>query len=101
MSCGHPHATPEPGGAAKPPLSGCPEVLSWVYDFLDGEIDDVRRTEVMAHLQECPPCGDQYALEKTVKALVHRSCCQDSAPAELRVRVIARIQEIRITYRRG
>ena len=89
MSCGHPHATP------------CPEVLSWVYDFLDGEIDDVRRAEVMAHLQECPPCGDQYALEKTVKALVHRSCCQDSAPAELRVRVIARIQEIRITYRRG
>ncbi len=89
MSCGHPHATP------------CPAVLSWVYDFLDGEIDDVRRTEVMAHLQECPPCGDQYALEKTVKALVHRSCCQDSAPAELRVRVIARIQEIRITYRRG
>jgi len=89
MSCGHPHSTP------------CPAVLSWVYDFLDGEIDDVRRTEVMAHLQECPPCGDQYALEKTVKALVHRSCCQDSAPAELRVRVIARIQEIRITYRRG
>ena len=89
MSCGHPHSTP------------CPEVLSWVYDFLDGEIDDVRRTEVTAHLQECPPCGDQYALEKTVKALVHRSCCHDPAPAELRVRVIARIQEIRITYRRG
>ena len=89
MSCGNPHATP------------CPEVLSLVYDYLDGEIDDERRAEVRAHLEECPPCLQQYSLEQMVKALVHRSCCQDTAPTELRVRVIARIQEIRVTYRRG
>ncbi|MGI9196595.1 MAG: mycothiol system anti-sigma-R factor [Candidatus Nanopelagicales bacterium] len=89
MSCGSPHATP------------CAEVLSWVYDFLDGEIDERSRALVVAHLDECPPCLQQYSLEKAVKALVHRSCCQESAPAELRVRVIARIQEIRVTYRRG
>ena len=89
MSCGNPHSTP------------CPEVLSWVYDFLDGEIDDNNRAVVIAHLDECPPCLQQYSLEKMVKALVQRSCCQETAPAELRVRVIARIQEIRVTYRRG
>ena len=89
MNCGNPHATP------------CAEVLSWVYDFLDGEIDEQSRSLVVAHLDECPPCLQQYSLEKAVKALVHRSCCQEAAPAELRVRVIARIQEIRVTYRRG
>ena len=89
MSCGHPHGT------------DCNEVLSWVYDFLDGEIDDERRASVLAHLEECPPCLQQYSLEKAVKALVYRSCCQETAPSELRVRVIARIQEVRITYRRG
>ena len=89
MSCGNPHSTP------------CPEVLSWVYDFLDGEIDDQHRAIVVAHLDECPPCLQQYSLEKMVKALVQRSCCQETAPAELRVRVVARIQEIRVTYRRG
>ena len=89
MSCGNPHAT------------SCNEVLSWVYDFLDGEIDIERRESVVVHLQECPPCVEQYRLEEAVKTLVHRTCCQDVAPAELRVRVIARIQEVRITYRRG
>lgn len=89
MNCGNPHAT------------GCPEVLSWVYDFLDGEIDDQQRAIVVTHLDECAPCLQQYSLEKMVKALVQRSCCQETAPAELRVRVIARIQEIRVTYRRG
>jgi hypothetical protein len=31
---------------------------------------------------------------------VHRTCCEERAPEELRVRIVARISEVRITYRR-
>lgn len=89
MSCGHPHQTP------------CSDVLSLVYDYLDGEIDDDRRAAIAVHLDECGPCLQEYGLEQVVKALLHRSCCSERAPETLRVRIVARIQEVRITYRHG
>lgn len=89
MSCGSHHDL------------NCADALSWVYEYIDDEIDDRRRVEILQHLRECPPCEDQFALEQMVKALVHRSCQCEPAPEELRIRIVARIQEIRITYRRG
>lgn len=84
-----------------PNSANCAEALSSVYDYLDAEIDEARRDAVARHLEDCPPCLEQYSLERMVKSLVQRSCCTDPAPAELRVRVVARIQQIRVTYRPG
>jgi mycothiol system anti-sigma-R factor len=88
MSCGQPHDT------------DCAEVLSRVYDFLDGEIDDERREEIRVHLDECGPCLAQFGLERAVKELVHRSCACTHAPESLRVRIVTRIEQIRVEYRR-
>jgi mycothiol system anti-sigma-R factor len=82
MSCGQPHDT------------DCAEVLSRVYDFLDGEIDDERREEIRV------PCLAQFGLERAVKELVHRSCACTHAPESLRVRIVTRIEQIRVEYRR-
>jgi mycothiol system anti-sigma-R factor len=84
MSCGEPHATP------------CSEVLEAVYLYLDGEQDQDHREKVRIHLDECSPCLRQYGLEQAVKALVARSCGGDPAPADLRSRVLVRIQEVRV-----
>ena len=83
MSCGNHHDT------------DCREVLDRVYEYLDSEVtsDDLRRIRV--HLEECGPCLAEYDLENALKALVRRTC-QDQAPAELRVRIMARITQARV-----
>jgi mycothiol system anti-sigma-R factor len=78
----------------------CGDALSLVYDYLDQEIDTAMAQAIAGHLQDCPGCAEQYRLEQMVKALVQRTCCEDRAPESLRVRVVARISEVRITYRR-
>ena len=86
MSCGQPHDT------------DCAEILDRVYLFLDRELDDQEITyaTVEKHLDECAPCLSKYDLESVVKALVARSCGCERAPAELRQRVLMRIQQIRV-----
>jgi mycothiol system anti-sigma-R factor len=86
MSCGNPHE------------QDCSDVLSLVYDFLDGEIDDAMRARIANHLDECGPCLKQFGLEQAVKALVHRSCTCEPAPESLRVQIVTRIRQVSITY---
>ncbi|MGZ4591027.1 MAG: mycothiol system anti-sigma-R factor [Actinomycetes bacterium] len=86
MSCGNPHETP------------CSEVLDKVYEYIDGEIDGVRAHEIKHHLDECGPCLREFGLEEAVKSLVKRSC-HDQAPAELRAKVLGRIEAVRVELR--
>ena len=87
MSCGQPHET------------DCSEVLALLYGFLDGEVSADDRRRIAEHLDECGPCLRQFALEQSVKSLVHRSCACESAPDQLRVRIVTSIRQISITYR--
>ena len=83
MSCGEPHET------------DCREVLDQVYEYLNSEVtpDDVAR--IRQHLDECAPCLQEYDIEDHLKALVRR-CCQEAAPADLRVRILTQISHIRL-----
>jgi mycothiol system anti-sigma-R factor len=87
MSCGDPHDM------------DCMEVLSLVYGFLDGEMDDAARERIREHLDECTPCLRQYGLERAVKSLLVRSCGCEHAPERLRVQVVTRIREVSVTLR--
>jgi mycothiol system anti-sigma-R factor len=84
MSCGKPHETP------------CTEVLAELYTYLDQELDSADYAKIQQHLDECGPCLEEYGLDKVVKQLVHRHCGCDTAPKELRAKVLARIQQVRI-----
>ena len=86
MSCGKPHGTP------------CSEVLDRVYEYLDGELDRERVHVIKEHLDECSPCLAEYGLEDAVKAIVKRSC-SDPAPADLRSKVMLRIEAVRSVLR--
>ncbi|CAB4869005.1 MAG: mycothiol system anti-sigma-R factor [Actinobacteria bacterium] len=87
MSCGNPHQTP------------CTEVLSLITVYVDGEIDEVHQIEVTAHLHECPPCGDQFAVELRVKERVREACRCEPVPERLRSRIVAEIHQVSISYR--
>jgi mycothiol system anti-sigma-R factor len=83
MSCGKPHDVP------------CSEVLERMYWYLDGEIEDSSCAQIRQHLDECGPCLREYGLEEAVKRLVHKHCGAEEPPAELRTKVLTRIQEVR------
>ena len=83
MSCGKPHEVP------------CSEVLARVYSYLDGEMEGGGYTEIREHLDECGPCLREYGLEEAVKRLVHKHCGHDAVPAELRAKVMSRIEAVR------
>jgi mycothiol system anti-sigma-R factor len=82
MSCGNPHEVP------------CSEVLDRIYEYLDGELKGEPAHQIKHHLDECAPCLREFGLEEAVKSIVKRSC-SDPAPAELRDKVMQRINAVR------
>ncbi|MET8625992.1 mycothiol system anti-sigma-R factor [Kitasatospora sp. NPDC004669] len=89
MSCGDPHETE------------CGEVLDHLYEFLDNEMPEGDCAKLRVHFEECSPCLKQYGLEQAIKALIKRSCGCDDTPADLRGKVLARIDSIRSGQRSG
>jgi len=87
VSCGNHHDTP------------CSEVLDKVYEYIDGELDSARVHEIKHHLEECGPCLKEFGLEEAVKSIVKRSC-HDKAPADLRAKVLIRIEAARVELRK-
>jgi mycothiol system anti-sigma-R factor len=85
VSCGNHHDT------------DCKDVLDRVYEYLDGELDAHDLAVIRQHLDECGPCLRQYDLDEAVKALVRRSC-HEAAPEQLRLRILTRISEVRVSY---
>jgi len=76
----------------------CADALRRVFLFLDGEIEPNDATRARHHLAECAPCLREYGLEEEVKRLVHRSCQNEPVPADLRAKVMIRIQQITIEF---
>jgi mycothiol system anti-sigma-R factor len=87
MTCGDPH---DP--TAK---DDCTEVLERVFFFIDNELPTADSSEIQHHLDECGPCLEKYDLERTVKALVQRSC-SEHAPEALRDKVLLRIRQVQV-----
>ena len=75
----------------------CSEVLHRIFEYLDGEMSATDVAKVAAHLQECTPCLEEHDLERTLKAVVRRSCAEQAAPAALRISIMQRITTIRTT----
>ncbi|OGI49087.1 MAG: hypothetical protein A2151_00080 [Candidatus Muproteobacteria bacterium RBG_16_65_34] len=48
-------------------LIGCEEALNRLFDYLDHELDETRRTEVEQHLKICRSCYSRAEFEKRLK----------------------------------
>ena len=73
----------------------CADYLERIVYFLDNELDEADCSEVRLHLDACNPCLERYDLQRTVKAVVARSC-SEAAPEELRQKVLFRIREVQV-----
>jgi mycothiol system anti-sigma-R factor len=76
----------------------CSEYLERIVYFLDNELDEADCAEVRVHLETCHPCLERYDLQRAVKSLVARSCAE-SAPDELRRRVMVSIRQVQVQIR--
>ena len=79
----------------EPRPTDCSEVLDHLYEYLDHEMPDRDSDKMREHIDECSPCLEKYGLEQAVKKLVKRCCGQDEVPADLRAKVLERIDAIR------
>jgi mycothiol system anti-sigma-R factor len=66
--------------------SDCQEAIHTLYNFLDGELTEVRRLEIKRHLDECGPCLDAFDFEAELKLVIARKC-REQVPDHLRERV--------------
>ena len=73
----------------------CANALARMFSFIDQELAEADHGEIQRHLDECAPCLSKYDLERTVKALVARSCTEH-APETLRQRVMVQIREVHL-----
>jgi mycothiol system anti-sigma-R factor len=74
----------------------CEEILARMVFFVDNELDDADCATIQQHLDDCTPCLADFDVERAVKALVARSCCE-TAPEELRERVRVTIRQVHVT----
>ena len=88
------HSHPEPTAGE------CADFLDQIVYFHDNELDQADCSAVRLHLDSCNPCLEKYDLQRTVKAVVARSCAE-AAPLELRNRVLLRIREVQVQIREG
>ena len=74
----------------------CSVVISEVYLYLDLECSDDRRELIQRHLDDCSDCLREYGIEHEVKALVARSCGDETAPVELRERLRLKLDQLEV-----
>jgi mycothiol system anti-sigma-R factor len=74
----------------------CEESLDRIFEYIDGELPDADVRELVEHLKECPPCETERRIAERIKQMVAR-CPQESAPQQLRDRVLAIVAEAKKT----
>ncbi|HWJ67742.1 MAG TPA: mycothiol system anti-sigma-R factor [Nocardioides sp.] len=98
---GHEHLHAEQtGDPSDPSNEECADFLERIVRLIDNELEAGDCAVVRAHIDSCSPCLERYDLQRTVKAVVARSC-GETAPEELRARVRIQIQEIQVRISGG
>ncbi|MFF1612667.1 mycothiol system anti-sigma-R factor [Amycolatopsis sp. NPDC058278] len=71
----------------------CEEALADIYLLLDRECSAERDAALRQHIEDCPPCLEEYGIDEHIKQLLARKCGGDHAPAELKSRLRASIRQ--------
>jgi mycothiol system anti-sigma-R factor len=67
-------------------MSDCNDALHLLYDYLDGELTEDRRSVIQRHLDHCQPCAEPYDFEAELRMVIRRKC-QEQVPDSLRAKV--------------
>lgn len=74
----------------KPEMIPCDQVISRLWEYIDGELTEESADKVRAHLDICSRCFPQYDFQRAFKEFTRRSA-QKPMPPELRRRVFEAI----------
>lgn len=77
----------------------CEKLRRLLYVFIDNELDEDAAHSLRVHAELCPDCADAVDAQRHLQALLRR-CCRQSAPADLRARVITRIRQTSVRIER-
>ena len=73
-------------------VNDCEHALAYIYQYLDGEIEEIRRDRIQEHLRRCGMCSPAFDFESRLKQMI-RERCHDEPPAELYERLRTLIRE--------
>jgi mycothiol system anti-sigma-R factor len=71
---------------------GCDETIERLYFYLDGELTEQRRVEIVRHLDMCGPCVGAYGFESELRRVIANRC-KDHVPDALIDRVAEALRE--------
>ncbi len=71
----------------------CEQVLQMIWQFLDGEVDEVRYVEIQAHIEACADCGPRYEFQRRLMVLIEQKCRASPIPMELKRRLFRLLEE--------
>ncbi|RJQ83130.1 mycothiol system anti-sigma-R factor [Amycolatopsis panacis] len=71
----------------------CEDALAEIYLLLDRECSPQRDAQLRRHIEDCPPCLEEYGIDDQLKQLLARKCGGEHAPAELKSRLRASIRQ--------
>ena len=81
------------------PFAGTPDcerALAEVYTFLDQELNDAQRAEIMAHLEACSPCFEAFDFEAELRMVITTKTHSVEFPDSLRIRIEEKLTSLRI-----
>jgi anti-sigma factor (TIGR02949 family) len=76
---------------------GCEKALAELEEYLHNELCREDYADILEHLSNCDSCEDEANVGIVLTKAVQRAC-NEAAPEELRIRVLARIREIQSTH---
>jgi anti-sigma factor (TIGR02949 family) len=65
----------------------CSDALHELYEYLDGELTDDRRTVIAQHLTACGECFEAFDFQAELKAVIAQKCRRDEMPPGLLARI--------------
>jgi mycothiol system anti-sigma-R factor len=71
------------GGAGR---FDCDAAIHELYGYLDGELTEERRTEIVEHLDYCGPCAGAAGFEAELRKVI-ADRCKDHVPDALRQKI--------------
>jgi mycothiol system anti-sigma-R factor len=82
----------------------CSDTLEHLDELIDAAMTPERYQQLQVHLEECPPCLEQFVLYQDLRWRVADACTTGGqhAPEHLRERIISQITHVRVTsFRAG
>lgn len=66
----------------------CEEAVSLLYDYLDGELEEVSEEGVKAHFEACQECYPHMRFEESFRAAIQRAGSGEHCPDELKAHLL-------------